>query len=152
MTGNFIKMNARFWAAPQIRPADVPEAAAQGVALIVNNRPDGEMLGQPKSAEIEAAAKAAGLAYAYIPVDGRGISMAHLEAFAHALSQAADGPVLGFCKSGLRSTVVYAYASALAGADPAVLIAEAAAAGYDIAGHEPALLSLYNTSQTPPSE
>ena len=59
----------------QIAPADVAEAAALGVTLIVNNRPDGEEPGQPSGAEIEAAAVAAGLEYRHIPVS---VSYTHL--------------------------------------------------------------------------
>ena len=54
----------------QIVAEDLQAVAAQGVRLLVNNRPDGEEPGQPSSAEIEAAARAAGLDYHHIPVAG----------------------------------------------------------------------------------
>ncbi len=136
------KVTDQFWVAPQLAPAEIAEAAALGVTAIVNNRPDGEMLGQPKSADIEAAAQAAGIAYAFIPVDGRGIGPDHLDALDQARRAAGDGAMLAYCKSGLRSVVVYAYAAARAGRPPADIIAEAAKAGYDIAAHEPALAAL----------
>ena len=47
----------------QISPDDIPALKAAGFTTIVNNRPDGEAPDQPSGAEIEAAAKAAGLAY-----------------------------------------------------------------------------------------
>ena len=56
--------------AGQIRPEDVPAIAAAGIGLVVNNRPDGEEPGQPESAGIEAAARAAGIDYRHIPVAG----------------------------------------------------------------------------------
>ena len=59
-----------FVAVRQLTVGDVDEAAAAGIRLIVNNRPDGEEPGQPESAEIEAAARAAGLDYRHIPVAG----------------------------------------------------------------------------------
>ncbi|MFN3388162.1 MAG: TIGR01244 family sulfur transferase [Allosphingosinicella sp.] len=113
---------------PQIRPADLPGLAAAGVVTVVNNRPDGEEPGQPTSAEIEAAAQAAGLNYRYIPIAG-GFSQAEVEAMAEALEA---GPVLAFCKSGTRSTFLWALAEAQRGADPEALAAKAAAAGYDL--------------------
>lgn len=140
MSGKFIKLADDFWAAPQLSPADMKDAAAEGFRLIVNNRPDGEMFGQPKSAEIEAAAKAAGLSYIHIPVSG-GLSMDQLAAFNDA-AEMAGGKVLGFCRSGLRSAVLRSYAAALSGRAPEELVSEAAAAGYDISGHRPALEAL----------
>ena len=115
----------------QIEPHDVAAARAHGFATIVNNRPDEEQPGQPAGAAIEAAARAAGLAYVAIPVDHAGFSPPQVEAMARALEQA-DGPVLAFCRSGTRSTFLWALARARLG-DPAdTLIAKAARAGYDI--------------------
>lgn len=114
--------------AGQIAPADVARAAAAGVRTIVNNRPDGEEPGQPLSAEIAAAAKAAGLDYRHIPVAG-GISAAQVEAMADALEA---GPVLAFCRSGTRSTYLWALARAARGADGETLALRAAEAGFDL--------------------
>lgn len=142
MSEKFTHLSDQFWVAPQITPADAAEAAKEGVTLIVNNRPDGEALGQPKSDEIAAAAEKAGIAYVHIPVDGRGISPGHISALKKALDENGDGKVLGFCRTGTRSTVLRAYVQASEGRAPEDIIAEAAKAGYDISGHAPALKSL----------
>lgn len=117
---------------PQLTPSDVAAAAEQGFMLIVNNRPDGEEEGQPAGAEIAAAARAAGLGYVAIPVAGGGFGAPQVDALTEVLA-AADGPVLGFCRTGTRSTLLWALARARAGDDPAVLAQQAAAAGYDLA-------------------
>jgi uncharacterized protein (TIGR01244 family) len=116
--------------AGQIGPGEVAEAAARGVTLIVNNRPDGEEPGQPDGAAIEAAARAAGLAYRHLPVAG-GIMPGQAEAMADLLDEA-QGKVLAFCRSGTRSTWLWALARSLRGADGEAIIARAAAAGYDL--------------------
>jgi uncharacterized protein (TIGR01244 family) len=116
--------------AGQIRAEDVADAAAAGVTLIVNNRPDGEEMGQPRSAEIEAAAEAAGLAYRHIPVSG-GVSGAQVEAMAEAFDEA-GGKTLAFCRSGTRSTYLWALARSRRGVDGETLVGQAAAAGYDL--------------------
>ena len=55
--------------APQLTPEAMAEAAAQGFRSVINNRPDFEGgADQPTSAAIEAAARAAGLEYRYLPV------------------------------------------------------------------------------------
>jgi uncharacterized protein (TIGR01244 family) len=117
-----------FVAPRQIVATDIADAVAAGIRLIVNNRPDGEEPGQPRSAEIEAAARAAGLDYRHIPVAG-GFPKAQVEAMAQALE---EGPVLIFCRSGTRSTCLWALARSSLGADADSLIRQAAAAGYDV--------------------
>lgn len=114
----------------QIRPEEVPELTAQGITMIVNNRPDGEEAGQPAGAEIEAAAEAAGIAYRSIPISQ--LTPEAIEATRQAFDEA-DGPILAFCKSGTRSTYVWALARSLSGADGDTLVGQAADAGYDLA-------------------
>ena len=127
----FRKLSDRVLASPQIDLADVAAAAAQGVALIVNNRPEGESEDQTPGAEIEAAARAAGLGYVAIPVTHAGFSEGQVKAMAEALA-GADGGVLAYCRSGTRSTLLWALAEASRGADPDTLARQAAEAGYDI--------------------
>jgi uncharacterized protein (TIGR01244 family) len=116
-------------AARQLRPDDIAAAAAEGVAVIVNNRPDGEEPGQPASADIERAARAAGLGYHHIPIAG-GIGPDQVEAMARVLD---EGKALVFCRSGTRSTYLWALAEHRRGGDGGRLIQQAAAAGYDLA-------------------
>jgi uncharacterized protein (TIGR01244 family) len=127
----FRKLSESVLASPQIDLADVTAAAAQGVTLIVNNRPEGESDDQTPGTEIEAAARAAGLGYVAIPVTHSGFSEPQVKAMAEALANA-SGPVLAYCRSGTRSTLLWALAEASRGADPETLAAQAAQAGYDI--------------------
>ncbi len=128
----FRKLTDRIYASPQISLAEIAEAQALGVGLIVNNRPEDESEDQTPGAEIEAAARAAGIEYVAIPVTHAGFSEAQVKAMAAALA-ASDAPVLAYCRSGTRSTLLWALAEASRGADPAELAAQAAGAGYDIA-------------------
>jgi len=118
--------------APQIQPEDAARAAGDGYTLIVNNRPDGEEPGQPTSAEIEAAAKAAGLAYVHVPV--RGMPTAEQVDLVAAAVAAAEGPTLLFCRSGTRSIITWSLGEVAQGGDRADLAAKGAAAGYDLSG------------------
>ena len=134
------RIDDRISVSPQIDPADVTEAAAQGFTAIVNNRPDGEEAGQPEGDPIRIVAETMGLAYTAIPVAG-GVSHDQIDAMRAALD-AAPGPVLAFCRSGTRSTNLWALAEAKAGGDAEEIIAKAAAAGYDLSGLRPALGAL----------
>ena len=127
----FRRLTDTVLASPQIGLAEVTEAAAQGVTLIVNNRPEGESDDQVPGTEIESAAHAAGLGYVAIPVTHAGFSESQVTAMAEAL-KGAQGPVLAYCRSGTRSTLLWALAEASRGADPEALAEQAAAAGYDL--------------------
>ena len=96
---------------PQVDPADMARAAAEGFVLVINNRPDGEDPSQPSSATVEAV---------------------------RAAIEAAGGPVLAFCRSGTRSIVTWSIGQALSGADRETLVAQGNAAGYDLSGVLPA--------------
>lgn len=120
-----------FLASPQISTVDVAEAAGQGVKLIINNRPDDEDPNQPSGGEIATAAREAGLDYVAIPVTHAGFSIPQVEAM-HAALDANDGKTLAFCRSGTRSTLLWALAEAHDGRDPETVANEAAGAGYDV--------------------
>jgi uncharacterized protein (TIGR01244 family) len=120
-----------FLASPQISIDDVAEAANQGVKLIINNRPDEEDPNQPSGAAIAAAARDAGLDYVTIPVTHAGFSIPQVEAMREALDNN-SGRTLAFCRSGTRSTLLWALAEAHEGRDPETIATEAAGAGYDV--------------------
>ncbi len=127
----FRKIDDHFLAAPQIAVSDIAEAKALGVTTIINNRPDGEEPSEPQGAEIEAAALAAGLGYVAIPVTHAGFSGPQIAAMAVAL-ETSTGPVLAYCRSGTRSTLLWALARTQMGDDKAGLQAKAAGGGYDL--------------------
>ena len=114
----------------QIQPEDVKTLKDLGFTAIVNNRPDGEAPDQPAGAEIEAAANAAGLAYHAIPLGRDGVNP-DMVAQTKAVLEGSDGKVFCFCRSGTRSTTLWALSQA--GEAPASqIIAQAAEAGYDM--------------------
>jgi uncharacterized protein (TIGR01244 family) len=128
----FRRIDANMLISGQIHPEDVAQAAAQGVTMIVNNRPDGEAPGQPTGAEVEKAAKAAGLGYRQIPVSHRGIDADQVAAALELIQS--DEQILAFCAVGMRSTILWALARAQAGDAADEIIDKAAAAGFDLSG------------------
>jgi uncharacterized protein (TIGR01244 family) len=135
---SFHELSGRMLASPQITTADVELARAEGVRLIVNNRPDGEEPDQPSGSEIEAAARAAGIDYRAIPVRPGGFDEGQVHAMAEALASA-DGKVLAYCRSGTRSTLLWALAQAAEGRDPQAIAEAASDAGYDVSPIRPAI-------------
>ena len=127
----FRKLTDNIHASPQIALEDVAEAAAMGVKLIINNRPENASDDQIAGPDIAAAARAAGIDYVAIPVTHSGFSEPQVAAMAKALNEA-KGPVLAYCRSGTRSTLLWALSEASQGGDPDALTNMAAKAGYDI--------------------
>lgn len=128
----------RFAVATQLRPEDIQLLADEGVTAVVDNRPDGEEPGQPTSAEMAAAAEAAGVAFSYVPITGA--PDASQSRAAHEALEATDGLVVAYCKSGTRSIMAWSLGEASAGSrTPDELVELAQDAGYDLSKFKPAL-------------
>ena len=98
--------------APQLSADAMAEAVRAGFRSVVNNRPDFEDgPQQPTSAQIGAAATAAGLEYRFLPVDSGYQSPSEIAAMA-ALLEELPRPLLMFCRSGARSARLFQAASA----------------------------------------
>ena len=117
--------------AAQLKSDDVADLAHHGFKTIVNNRPDGEEAVQPTAADIGAEAKRRGLTYVYQPVSTSAIGAKDVADFERNVAAAAK-PVLAHCRSGTRTYLMWAAGQALKGKDPAALVAEAAARGFDL--------------------
>ncbi len=97
--------------AAQLGPEAMAEAAAAGFRSVINNRPDFEGgPGQPTSASVEAAARAAGLEYAWLPVAPNFQSADEIARFARLLATM-PRPILAFCRSGTRSGKLFSAAT-----------------------------------------
>ncbi len=127
----FRRLNENVLVSPQLALEDIAAATELGVVTIVNNRPDGEEPSAPQGDDIAAAAAAAGLNYVAIPVGHAGFSEPQVEAMIAAIDQA-EGPILAYCRSGTRSTLLWALAAAKQGEAPESIARTAAQAGYDV--------------------
>ena len=125
-------LSPQFAVSPQITPQDIPALKAQGYRAIIANRPNGEGADQPTFAEIETAAHAAGMQARYIPISGGMVGDDDVEAFRSAL-RAMPGPVLAYCRSGMRSATLWSLAQADDMSLPQILAATSTA-GYDLSG------------------
>ena len=116
----------------QIQPVDMQALADAGFKMVINNRPDSEISGDLQSDAMRAAADAAGLSYVSNPVINGGLTQDMVENHAAAI-RAANGPVFAYCRSGTRSSIVWALGQA--GTRPtADIIAALANAGYQVPG------------------
>lgn len=127
----FRRLTENVVVSPQLAIEDIAVAAELGVCTIVNNRPDGEEPSAPQGDDIATAAAASGLNYVAIPVGHAGFSEPQVDAMIAALEQA-GGPILAYCRSGTRSTLLWALAAAKQGEAPDSIARTAAQAGYDV--------------------
>ena len=112
---NFARLSDRYSVASQIQPSDVEAFADQGYTVVICNRPDGEDPGQPTADSIRVACEEKGIAFHMIPMSGRWVGQDTVERFVEVM-QHADGPVLGYCRSGTRSAILWQMASQKTGA------------------------------------
>jgi len=132
------KLTEDVFVSGQIGKGHLKEIAAQGIRSVICNRPDGEQFGQPGADQISKAAAAHGLEFRSIPMAMGQLSPAHIEQTAAAMAEMPT-PILVYCASGMRSTMLWALAETQSPAGPEKLsgneiIAAAADAGYDISG------------------
>lgn len=131
---------ATYSVAPQIDPSDLPAIAAAGYTTVICNRPDAEIPPSHHADVVAAAAKAAGLDFINAPVTHPTIGP---ETIGHqmAVLQEAAGPVLAYCASGTRSSILWALGQAgTLSADD--ILGATEAAGYDLSPLRPQLEAL----------
>ncbi|MGY6547872.1 MAG: TIGR01244 family sulfur transferase [Roseinatronobacter sp.] len=96
---------------PQITPEDIAAIRAAGYRTVICNRPDGEIPPELGASSLRAAVEAAGLHFVENPVVGGAITLENVQAQGQAIAESA-GPVLAYCASGNRSSIVWALSQA----------------------------------------
>lgn len=135
-----IELTPGYSVAPQIALEDMQAAADAGVTLVICNRPDEEVPPELSHRAMEEAAREAGLDFAYIPVTNEGLTLDQVTRQAELLAKA-EGPVLAYCRSGTRCSIVWAMGKA--GEMPVdEILATTAKAGYQLEGIRPTLETL----------
>ncbi len=114
-----------------LAPEDFATVAALGFKTVISNRPDGEDADQLPARVAAAHAWRQGLKFAHVPAGKLELFTDQVvEGMADTLRRA-PGPILAHCKSGLRSAIVWAAASARSQPVDCVLAA-LAVAGFDL--------------------
>ena len=134
MSLSLLPVDDNVFVSGQLTPADMKEIAGAGFTAVVNNRPDGEALyGQPRTADLRAAAEAAGLQFLDLPFSGPRATPDQVRALADLLA-GGDGRVVAFCKSGMRSALLWGAASLANGRSLEEVLQGARKAGQELSG------------------
>jgi uncharacterized protein (TIGR01244 family) len=132
MSVPLVAIDDRVAVAGQLTPDDMKEIAAAGYVAVVNNRPDGEaMFGQPRTADLKKAAEAAGLVFLDLPFSGPRVTPDQVRAFSDLLAER-PGRVVAYCKSGMRSSLLWGAAALAAGRPLPEVLAAAQRAGHNL--------------------
>ena len=126
------RITDEYTVSPQITADNVHQIAGAGFRSIVCNRPDGEELGQVDYETIAQAARQEGLEVRWVPIVSGMFTPKALEDFRNALNDMPK-PMLAYCRSGTRSTMLWAICQH-GTTDDAEIERSAAAAGYDVSG------------------
>ncbi len=132
MSAPLVAIDDRVAISGQLQPEDMKEIAAAGYVAVVNNRPDGEAaFGQPRTADLKKAAEAAGLVFLDLPFSGPRASPDQVRAFADLLAER-SGRVVAYCKSGMRSSLLWGAAAIAGGRSLDDVLAAARRAGQNL--------------------
>ena len=138
------KLTKNLSVAPQLVASDLLAVASQGYKSVLCNRPDHEEVTQPTYREVQSAIDEQGLVSEFQPVNSSTISDEDVDAFAQHLSSL-TAPVLAYCRSGTRCTVLWALSEA--GKRPVdEILSIAAQAGYSLEALRPRLEARASTT------
>jgi uncharacterized protein (TIGR01244 family) len=104
-------LTERYAVSPQIAPGNLVAIKAAGYTTVIDNRPDTEITPDLQAQTMRAAADALGLVFVVNPVIGGALTMENVTVQRAAIA-ATSGPVLAYCASGNRSSVVWALSQA----------------------------------------
>lgn len=128
---HIMQLDALTYVGPQISVSDMPEIKRLGICKLIITRPDGETDDQPTFFDINRAANAVGIEAHQIPVVSGQITDADASAYDKLVADAA-GPVLAYCRSGMRATSLWALNQAKTDHVVADIQSAAQAAGFDL--------------------
>ena len=133
------KLADYLYVSKQLNERLAKQAAQYEIKTVICNRPDGEEPGQPDFETVRGWLQAAGIEnVVYLPVTMDSINDQLLEEFRETVAKS-PAPILAYCRSGTRSSFLWAMGQAAQGADPRQLLQTAAAAGIDLTAALPRL-------------
>ncbi|MEP1198992.1 TIGR01244 family sulfur transferase [Tateyamaria sp.] len=125
------QLDARTYVGPQISVADLDDLKRLNIRTVIALRPEGETADQPAISSLRDAAGALGVTVHQIPVISGNITDDDVHAY-RAINSGTNGPVLAYCRSGMRATSLWALTAVEQGQSPDEILRKAKAAGFDL--------------------
>ncbi|KLT73781.1 pyridine nucleotide-disulfide oxidoreductase [Neisseria arctica] len=136
------KLDDNLYIAPQLSEEDIQKATELGIQTVICNRPDGEEENQPSFNTICQWLDTAGIRHhVHQPVTAPAINTEDAAKF-DSLRQQHPAPVLAYCRTGTRSTLLWAYTQAEKGKDSNEILEAARSVGVDLSNFSERLNNL----------
>ena len=136
---SILKLTENLYISPQITPDDITEAQAIGIQSVICNRPNNEEAEQPLFSDIQTWLAAVGITHSqHQPVIAPQINQSDIQQFQQLLANSPT-PVLAYCRTGTRSTLLWAYHQVQNGVSIDAVLGAAQQAGIDLAPFAPRL-------------
>lgn len=136
---NIGHIDGNYYVSPQLSPDQMEEIANLGFVSIICNRPDFEVPDSIGSSVIGEFAKNLGIEFHILELTPEAISAENAEK-QRSLFQKAKGPVLAYCASGTRCSLIWAMGEAAQGVGIDSILQKTSQAGFGLQGLEPLLL------------
>lgn len=136
------QITPRYFVSAQINAEDLAAAAEQGFTTVICNRPNAEVPESHQSDAIRDAALAAGLEFQVLELTHQTMTPENI-ARQREIIAASSGPVLAYCASGTRCSVIWSLGQVETMSVEDIL-ATTANAGYDLSGLRPQLDAMSN--------
>ena len=147
---SILKLTDNLYIAPQLTQADTAEAARLGIRSVICNHPDGEEPGQPDFAQVQQWLAAQGIDDMQPqPLVAASLQVGDVARF-KALRQSSHTPVLAYCRTGTRCSLLWGLDQAAAGMPVAEIIAAAGQAGVDLGNFTERLQAAAHTDSNKP--
>ena len=140
---SFVCIDKNYHVSPQIEPLQIAEIAGNGFVKIICNRPDMEVSPFHSSSVMEDLAKQNNIEFHLLELTPEMMTPA-TAVIQRDLVMSCKGPVLAYCASGMRCSLLWAIGEANAGMDLKLILAKTLAAGYDFSNFELSLRTLSN--------
>lgn len=135
---NFICIDKNYHVSPQIEPFQISDIADQGFVKVICNRPDFEVPPSLSSLVMADLVSEAGIEFHILELTHETMTPENILK-QRKIFMDASGPVLAYCASGTRCSVIWALGEAMTGTNINYILEKTSAAGYNLHGLEPTL-------------
>ena len=140
---SIVCIDKNYHVSPQIEPAQISDIADKGFVKIICNRPDLEVPPSLCSSVMAELAAKAEIEFHVLELTHETMTPENIIKQRKIFIDA-NGPVLAYCASGTRCTVIWALGEAITGTNINYILEKTLAAGYNLNGLEASMINLAN--------
>ena len=140
---SIICIDKNYHVSPQIEPDQISDIADKGFVRVICNRPDLEVPPSLRSSIMADLATKAKIEFHTLELTHETMTPENILKQRKIFTDA-NGPVLAYCASGTRCSVIWALGEAISGTNINYILEKTLAAGYNLSGLEVSMRNLAN--------